>query len=235
MLSAARAQPGGPRADTGRAPARRVLGPSGSCSRQWWRSSAFSNHDRQPFRRVYPVGTFSGGSQGNPRLLFFRLGSGAWSRFPSRASRARGKSNTGAIYRLSRESFRTRGRKSLQSIWRTMASLRICLPYTVVEVPATVDAKGVHGKALGRLPRGFAGLLNNQVAVDDLTVEAVLQGSRELALQALLVDPLVDSVVAAERTLDAILSLQEQAFFPASISTEERPLERTWISSLTPG
>jgi alpha-galactosidase/6-phospho-beta-glucosidase family protein len=78
----------------------------------------------------------------------------------------------------------------------------------VVEVPATVDAKGVHAKALGRLPRGFAGLLNNQVAVDDLTVEAVLEGSRELALQAMLVDPVVDSVVAAERTLDAILSLQ---------------------------
>ena len=79
---------------------------------------------------------------------------------------------------------------------------------TVVEVPATVDAKGVHGVALGKVPRGFAGLLNNQVAVDDLTVEAVLEGSRELALQALLVDPVVDSVVGAERTLDTILSLQ---------------------------
>ncbi len=79
---------------------------------------------------------------------------------------------------------------------------------TVVEVPAIVDAKGVHGVALGRLPRGFAGLLNNQVAVDDLTVEAALQGSRELALQALLVDPVVDDVGAAERTLDTILSLQ---------------------------
>ena len=79
---------------------------------------------------------------------------------------------------------------------------------TVVEVPATVDARGVHARALGKLPRGFAGLLNNQVAVDDLTVQAVIEGSRELALQALLVDPVVDSVVAAERTLDSILSLQ---------------------------
>ncbi len=78
----------------------------------------------------------------------------------------------------------------------------------IVEVPATVDGRGVHGVALGRLPSGFAGLLNNQVAVNDLTVEAVLQGSRELALQALLVDPVVDNVAAAERTLDTILSLQ---------------------------
>jgi len=78
----------------------------------------------------------------------------------------------------------------------------------VVEVPATVDAKGVHGTRLGRLPPGFAGLLNAQVAVNDLTVEAVLQGSRALALQALLVDPVVDDAAAAERALDTILSLQ---------------------------
>ena len=80
----------------------------------------------------------------------------------------------------------------------------------VVEVPATVDAKGVHPCVLGSLPRGFAGLLNNQVAAVDLSVEAALQGSRELALQALLVDPVVDSAKAAERTLDTILSLQSE-------------------------
>lgn len=81
-------------------------------------------------------------------------------------------------------------------------------PETVVEVPATADAKGVHGTGLGRLPPGFAGLLNNQVAVNDLTVEAVLQGSRKLALQALLVDPVVHDAAAAERMLDTMLSLQ---------------------------
>ncbi|HET6453360.1 MAG TPA: alpha-glucosidase [Armatimonadota bacterium] len=78
----------------------------------------------------------------------------------------------------------------------------------VVEVPATVDAKGVHGVRLGRLPTGFAGLLSNQVATIELSVEAALSGSRELALQALLVDPVVDNAAAAERTLDTILSLQ---------------------------
>lgn len=79
----------------------------------------------------------------------------------------------------------------------------------IVEVPATVDKNGVHGVKLGMLPKGFAGLLNNQVAVNDLTVEAVLTGSRELALQALLVDPVVDNVAAAEKALDTILELQE--------------------------
>jgi alpha-galactosidase len=78
----------------------------------------------------------------------------------------------------------------------------------VVEVPAIVDQDGVHGVKLGALPRGFAGLLCNQVAVHDLTAEAVLTGSREIALQALLVDPVVDSVRAAEQVLDTMLQLQ---------------------------
>jgi len=78
----------------------------------------------------------------------------------------------------------------------------------IVEVPATVDKDGVHGVKLGVLPKGFAGLLCNQVAVHDLTAEAVLTGSREIALQALLVDPVVDSVRAAEQVLDTMLQLQ---------------------------
>jgi len=80
---------------------------------------------------------------------------------------------------------------------------------TVVEVPGVVDKNGVHGVKLGTLPKGFAGLLLNQVAVNDLTVEACLTGSREIALQALLVDPVVDSVGAAEKTLDAMLEYQK--------------------------
>jgi len=80
----------------------------------------------------------------------------------------------------------------------------------VVEVPAIVDKDGIHGIELGALPKGFAGLLMNQVAVHDLTTEAILTGSREIALQALLVDPVVDSVRAAERTLDTILELQKR-------------------------
>jgi alpha-galactosidase len=80
----------------------------------------------------------------------------------------------------------------------------------IVEVPGLVDRQGVHGVRLGTIPKGFAGLLNNQVAVNELTVEAALQGSRELALQALLVDPVVDSAAAAERALDAILVYQKE-------------------------
>jgi alpha-galactosidase len=79
----------------------------------------------------------------------------------------------------------------------------------VVEVPAVVDQKGVNGVKLGMLPRGIAGLMRNQVATVDLTAEAVIQASRELALQALLLDPIVDSVRRADALLDAMLGLQK--------------------------
>ena len=79
----------------------------------------------------------------------------------------------------------------------------------MVEVPATVGQNGVTGVPLGELPKGIAGLLQNQVAVHELTVEAVLKKSRSAALQALLVDPVVDSVNAAEKTLERMLELQK--------------------------
>ena len=78
----------------------------------------------------------------------------------------------------------------------------------VVEAPAVVDQEGVHGIPLGKFPKGFGGLLNNQYAVHDLTAEAVLTGSKVAALQALLVDPVVGSVKAAEQTLETMLSIQ---------------------------
>ncbi|PID57433.1 alpha-glucosidase [candidate division KSB3 bacterium] len=80
----------------------------------------------------------------------------------------------------------------------------------VVEVPAIIDKSGVHGITLGAAPKGISGLWNNQVPAHDLTVEAALNGSRELALQALLVDPTVDSLKGAEGMLDTILALQKE-------------------------
>ncbi len=80
----------------------------------------------------------------------------------------------------------------------------------IVEIPAVIDGAGVHGVTLENYPLGFAGLLQNQIAVHELTTEAVLTGSREVALQALLVDSVVNSVRAAEETLDTILRRQAQ-------------------------
>jgi alpha-galactosidase len=82
--------------------------------------------------------------------------------------------------------------------------------WIAVEVPATVNKDGVHGISMGRLPSGFLGLLRNQVAVHDLTAEAILEKSRTAALQALLVDPIVNQYNGIEEMLCTIIHYQEK-------------------------
>ena len=82
--------------------------------------------------------------------------------------------------------------------------------WIVTETPAVVDKDGLHAVQLGWLPAGFAGLLMNQVAVHDLTAEAVLQKSKALALQALLVDPVVGRFHGMEEMLETMIAYQPQ-------------------------
>jgi alpha-galactosidase len=79
-----------------------------------------------------------------------------------------------------------------------------------VEVPAFVDGKGLAGIRLDAMPKGFAGLLANQVAVHDLTAQAIIDGSKDLVVQALLVDPVVDQVGNAAPLVEAMISLQPE-------------------------
>jgi len=80
---------------------------------------------------------------------------------------------------------------------------------SVVEVPARVDKKGVHGVKLGALPKGIAALLAKEVATQDLVVEAAITGSRQIALQALLVDQNMGSFRNAQKLLDKMIKLQK--------------------------
>lgn len=80
--------------------------------------------------------------------------------------------------------------------------------WIAVEVPATVDKNGVNGMKLGSLPRGFAGLLMNQVAVHDMTAEAVIHKSKAAALQALLVDPMVNCYKGMDELLETMIEYQ---------------------------
>lgn len=73
-----------------------------------------------------------------------------------------------------------------------------------VEVPAIADAAGIHPVSLGPLPDPIAKLLNVQVSVQQLAVEAAVRASKEIALQALLIDPVVNSASAAVKVLDEL-------------------------------
>lgn len=68
--------------------------------------------------------------------------------------------------------------------------LRNLPDWIAVEVPAMVDASGVKGISVD-LPAGITGLLSNQIGVHDMTANAILEGKKDLVVQALLVDPVV--------------------------------------------
>ena len=75
-------------------------------------------------------------------------------------------------------------------------------PEAVVEVPAVVGAAGITGLAVGALPDAIAAVLSARAQQQELTVQAALTGSRELARQALALDPLVPDPATAAAILD---------------------------------
>jgi alpha-galactosidase len=78
----------------------------------------------------------------------------------------------------------------------------------IVECPAIVNKNGVNGIKLGEYPKSLAALLRTQYSVQDLVVEAAITQSKEIALQALLADPVVETYWQAKNILNQILKVQ---------------------------
>jgi alpha-galactosidase len=72
-----------------------------------------------------------------------------------------------------------------------------------VEVPCVVDKNGVQPLRIGRLPTQLAALMQTNINVQALTVEAILTGNRDRVYQAAMLDP----HTAAELDLDQIRAL----------------------------
>lgn len=75
-----------------------------------------------------------------------------------------------------------------------------------IEVPCLVDANGVQPTVIGALPPHLAALMQTNINVQALTVEAVLTGKREHVYHAAMLDP----HTAAELSLDQIWSLVDE-------------------------
>jgi alpha-galactosidase len=75
-----------------------------------------------------------------------------------------------------------------------------------VEVPCLVDRNGVQPTRIGSLPPQLAGLIQTNVNVQGLTVDAVLQGRRDHVYHAAMLDP----HTAAELDLDQIWSMVDE-------------------------
>lgn len=78
----------------------------------------------------------------------------------------------------------------------------------VVEVPAVVENGELRPRSMQRLPEGILALLRTQVSINELLVAAYRECSRDLLLQALLLDPTAHSYKAAVELIDRMFEVQ---------------------------
>jgi 6-phospho-beta-glucosidase len=78
-------------------------------------------------------------------------------------------------------------------------------PDWVLEMPCSVDAKGIHPLPTDPLPLACFGLLAQVKSYEILTVEAAVHGDRDAAYQALLTHPLGPTADKVEAVLDDLL------------------------------
>ena len=76
---------------------------------------------------------------------------------------------------------------------------------TIVEVPALVNGRGLQGLQMGPMPFPIAELLRREAALVEMAVDTAVTGDRDLALQTLLLDPMVNDIDRARAMLDDYL------------------------------
>ena len=85
---------------------------------------------------------------------------------------------------------------------------------SIVETAGLFQDGEVRPEPIGPLPAGVAAMVHREQDIQEIVVEAWATQSRKLALQALLLDPNVDSITRAERLLDRMLDLQKDYLPP---------------------
>jgi alpha-galactosidase len=76
----------------------------------------------------------------------------------------------------------------------------------IVEMPGQFSGFGLRGVGVGSLPEGVAELCRREITVTQLTVDSVVKGDRQLALQALLFSPGITDIDVAQKVLDDYLT-----------------------------
>nr|WP_199896700.1 6-phospho-beta-glucosidase [Streptomyces niger] len=76
----------------------------------------------------------------------------------------------------------------------------------VIEVPATVGARGAVPVPVRPLEPLYAGLIANVTAYEHLALEAALKGGRDRVFEALLAHPLIGQIAYADRLTDELLA-----------------------------
>ncbi|WKZ40138.1 MAG: hypothetical protein QY328_17915 [Anaerolineales bacterium] len=79
-----------------------------------------------------------------------------------------------------------------------------------VETPVHVNGAGIHPVHVGPLPEPIAELCRRELTIAQLCVDAAVEGSREKALQCLLLDPVITDAETAESILDDYLKTYKE-------------------------
>jgi alpha-galactosidase len=83
----------------------------------------------------------------------------------------------------------------------------------IVEVPGVVSALGVQGLSFPALPAPIAEMCRRELQLSSMYVDAAYHSDRQLALQAMLLDPMVTDIDTARLTLRDLLRAN-QAYLP---------------------
>jgi alpha-galactosidase len=80
----------------------------------------------------------------------------------------------------------------------------------IVETPVFVDGAGIHPVLVGALPDAIAELCRRELFITQLGIDAAMKGDRSLALQCLLLDPVITDIDQARQVLnDYLLTYRE--------------------------
>jgi 6-phospho-beta-glucosidase len=80
----------------------------------------------------------------------------------------------------------------------------------VIEVPAAVDAAGVHALPVEPLPDDVAGLISHVAGYERLALDAAIHGGRDRVVRAMLAHPLVQQYDRAEKLTDLLLAANRE-------------------------
>jgi alpha-galactosidase len=96
------------------------------------------------------------------------------------------------------------------NLLNTEGSISNLAPDGCIEVPATVDGRGIHPEEVGAIPEPLAAMIRPQHTIQTLIAEAYQHKSKHLLYQALILDPVVDSPKRAWLMLEEMLELQKE-------------------------
>lgn len=86
-------------------------------------------------------------------------------------------------------------------------------PDVCVEVPTRIFRERAEALPIGAMPLSVRGLVQTVKAYEELTIQAALTGSRDIAIEALMANPLVGSFGKASRFFEQVLE-NERSYIP---------------------